>query len=182
MPGTNSRKPEQRRPLRKGWTTGACATAATRAAYGALLTGRFEDPVTITLPRGQTPSFALSEADIRDGTATAAIVKDAGDDPDVTHRALIRASVRAGETGAGVIGGMEGLCRAAQLLTLQFTPRLLEELLVVRAQNSTPAAAERGVLRVAIILNPGFIDENEKRLGAQRECVVVHVPFTSNPR
>ncbi len=102
MPGTNSRKPEQRRRLRKGWTTGACATAATRAAYGALLTGRFEDPVTITLPRGQTPSFALCEAELRDGTATAAIVKDAGDDPDVTHGALIRASVRAGESGAGV--------------------------------------------------------------------------------
>ena len=102
MPGTKSRKPDERRTLRKGWTTGACATAATRAAYGALLTGSFEDPVTITLPRGETPSFALSEAALSDGAAMAAIVKDAGDDPDVTHRALIRATVRAGEAGAGV--------------------------------------------------------------------------------
>ena len=36
--------------LRRGWTTGACATAAARAAYEALLTGAFPDPVTIRLP------------------------------------------------------------------------------------------------------------------------------------
>ncbi|MBU2327103.1 MAG: cobalt-precorrin-5B (C(1))-methyltransferase, partial [Alphaproteobacteria bacterium] len=41
-------------PLRKGWTTGACATAATKAAYTALLTGSFPDPVSITLPKGET--------------------------------------------------------------------------------------------------------------------------------
>ena len=42
------------RPLRRGWTTGACATAAAKAALAALTTGRFDDPVTITLPGGQT--------------------------------------------------------------------------------------------------------------------------------
>ena len=46
--------------LRTGWTTGACATAASKAAYQALLTGRFPDPVGITLPKGQTPEFALA--------------------------------------------------------------------------------------------------------------------------
>ena len=45
------RKPEG--PLRRGWTTGACATAATKAAYTALVTGDFPDPVTITLPGGE---------------------------------------------------------------------------------------------------------------------------------
>lgn len=44
--------------LRPGWATGACATAAMTAAYTALLTGEFPDPVTITLPKGQGPSFA----------------------------------------------------------------------------------------------------------------------------
>ncbi|MEC9343324.1 MAG: cobalt-precorrin-5B (C(1))-methyltransferase, partial [Pseudomonadota bacterium] len=43
-------------PLRRGWTTGACATAATKAALTALLTGSFPDPVAITLPKGETPS------------------------------------------------------------------------------------------------------------------------------
>ncbi len=88
--------------LRKGWSTGACATAAAQAAYGALLTGHFEDPVTITLPRGETPAFALAETKLSAKAASAAIIKDAGDDPDVTHQALIWAKVRLGEAGSGV--------------------------------------------------------------------------------
>jgi len=93
--------------LRRGWTTGACATAGTRAAYQALLTGRFPDPVTITLPKGERPSFALAVerrgTDARGDWAEAGIVKDAGDDPDVTHQALIIARVRRAPPGSGVI-------------------------------------------------------------------------------
>ncbi|GHC32499.1 cobalt-precorrin-5B (C(1))-methyltransferase [Streptomyces cinnamoneus] len=89
--------------LRHGWTTGACATAATTAAYTALLTGEFPDPVTITLPKGQTPAFALAAEEAGDGRAMAAVVKDAGDDPDVTHGALIRATVRILPAGSGVV-------------------------------------------------------------------------------
>jgi cobalt-precorrin-5B (C1)-methyltransferase len=89
--------------LRPGWTTGACATAATTAAYTALLTGEFPDPVTITLPRGQTPSFALAAEELSATAAMAGIVKDAGDDPDVTHGALVRATVRRLPAGAGVV-------------------------------------------------------------------------------
>ncbi|RZS43405.1 cobalt-precorrin-5B (C1)-methyltransferase [Herbihabitans rhizosphaerae] len=89
--------------LRYGWTTGACATAATTAAYTALLTGEFPDPVTITLPKGQTPSFALAVENLTDDTAMAGVIKDAGDDPDVTHGALIKSTVQHGEPGSGVI-------------------------------------------------------------------------------
>jgi cobalt-precorrin-5B (C1)-methyltransferase len=90
------------RPLRRGWTTGACATAAAKAAYAALLTGEFPDPVEITLPRGERPSFALAVNRRDVGAATAGVVKDAGDDPDVTHGALVLATVRAGAPGSGV--------------------------------------------------------------------------------
>ena len=90
------------RPLRRGWTTGACATAATRAALGALLGRGFEDPVTITLPGGQTPSFALAHEAQGDGWAEAGIIKDAGDDPDVTHGAMVIARVARGAPGGGV--------------------------------------------------------------------------------
>ncbi|QPP08038.1 cobalt-precorrin-5B (C(1))-methyltransferase [Streptomyces bathyalis] len=89
--------------LRPGWTTGACATAAATAAYTALLTGDFPDPVTITLPKGHTPSFALAAEELTDAHAMAGIVKDAGDDPDVTHGALVRATVRRLPDGQGVI-------------------------------------------------------------------------------
>ncbi|MFJ2773231.1 cobalt-precorrin-5B (C(1))-methyltransferase [Streptomyces sp. NPDC087300] len=89
--------------LRPGWTTGACATAATTAAYTALLTGDFPDPVTITLPKGQTPAFALAAEELTASYAMAGIVKDAGDDPDVTHGALVRATVRRLPPGSGVV-------------------------------------------------------------------------------
>src|ERR1700719_2050584 len=94
--------PTQARPLRRGWTTGACATAAAKAAYAALLTGAFPDPVEITLPRGQRPSFALATTRREADAATAGIVKDAGDDPDVTHGALVLATVRLAPPGSGV--------------------------------------------------------------------------------
>ena len=93
---------EETAPLRRGWTTGACAAAAARAAFAALLTGRFPDPVTIRLPRGQTPSFALALAEQATARARAGIVKDAGDDPDVTHGALIVAELAWAAPGRGI--------------------------------------------------------------------------------
>ena len=88
--------------MRRGWTTGACATAAAAAAYRALLTGRFEAEVAITLPKGERPTFQLCRTELSPGRATAGIVKDAGDDPDVTHKAEIVVTVEAGEAGSGV--------------------------------------------------------------------------------
>lgn len=90
--------------LRRGWTTGACATAGTRAAFEALVTGAAPpDPVEIALPSGKRVAFALAEFARGDDFARAGVVKDAGDDPDVTHGALIRATVRRAAPGAGVI-------------------------------------------------------------------------------
>jgi cobalt-precorrin-5B (C1)-methyltransferase len=92
----------QKPPLRRGWTTGACATAAAKAAFTALCHGAFPDPVTITLPGGATAAFALAEARLVEGGARAAIVKDAGDDPDVTHGALVQATVLVRPAGHGI--------------------------------------------------------------------------------
>ncbi|GHF48385.1 cobalt-precorrin-5B (C1)-methyltransferase [Amycolatopsis bartoniae] len=88
--------------MRYGWTTGACATAATTAAYTALLTGEFPDPVEVRLPKDRRPAFALATERLGDGSATAGVIKDAGDDPDVTHGALILSTVSRGEPGSGV--------------------------------------------------------------------------------
>ena len=77
--------------------------AATKAAYTALLTGEFPDPVTICLPGGETPAFALAWEARGVGGCAAGVIKDAGDDPDVTHGALIIATVRRGEAGSGVV-------------------------------------------------------------------------------
>jgi len=96
-----ARKPDG--PLRRGWTTGACAAAATKAAYTALLTGTFPDPVSIRLPKGEAPAFALAVEARGEGWARAGIVKDAGDDPDVTHGATVIATVRRGASGSGIV-------------------------------------------------------------------------------
>ncbi len=88
--------------LRRGWTTGACASGAARAAFEALLTGQFPDPVPVALPKGLRPEFALATHELHADFARAGIVKDAGDDPDVTHGALIVATVRLAPAGTGV--------------------------------------------------------------------------------
>jgi cobalt-precorrin-5B (C1)-methyltransferase len=93
----------QDRPLRRGWTTGTCATAAAKAAYTALLTGEFPDPVEVMLPRGERVEFALAITRMDAASSTAGVVKDAGDDPDVTHGALVLATVRAAAPGSGVV-------------------------------------------------------------------------------
>ncbi len=86
-------------PLRRGWTTGACATAATKAALLRLWGGEWVDRVGISLPRGETPLFEVAHRAEAEGWAEAGIVKDAGDDPDVTHGALIKARVMASAGG-----------------------------------------------------------------------------------
>ncbi len=88
--------------LRRGWTTGACAAAAAKAACAALLGRGFIDPVSIILPKGEAPSFALEASSQGGDWAEAGIIKDAGDDPDVTHGALILAKVSRGEAGQGL--------------------------------------------------------------------------------
>lgn len=90
------------RPLKRGWTTGTCAAGAAKAAFAALVTGIFPDPVEVELPSGARPAFALAMHERSAESVTAGIVKDAGDDPDVTHGALVRATVRRGLAGAGV--------------------------------------------------------------------------------
>lgn len=80
--------------LRRGWTTGACATASVKAALTRLWAGAFPDPVSIVLPRGEVPRFALAHRAVGAGWAEGGIVKDAGDDPDVTHGCLVIARVR----------------------------------------------------------------------------------------
>lgn len=85
--------------LRRGWTTGACATAATKAALLRLWGGAFPAEVGITLPKGETPVFPLALAEAGTDWARVGITKDAGDDPDVTHGALIVVTVSASAGG-----------------------------------------------------------------------------------
>ena len=53
---------EDKRKLRRGWTTGACATAASKAAYIGFLTGQIPNEIEILLPGGQKPIFEITES------------------------------------------------------------------------------------------------------------------------
>ncbi|MEM0030181.1 MAG: cobalt-precorrin-5B (C(1))-methyltransferase, partial [Candidatus Nitrosocaldus sp.] len=86
--------------LRTGYTTGTCATAAAKAALIALISMGRELPtsVTVTLPKGSEVTLPVKECiftatSAYDGYAVCTVVKDAGDDPDVTHGAEIVARV-----------------------------------------------------------------------------------------
>jgi cobalt-precorrin-5B (C1)-methyltransferase len=88
---------EIQQPLRYGYTTGACATAVSAAAASRLF-GDALDSVEIMLPRGRRARFHLEYCRLTETGAEAATRKDAGDDPDITHGALIFAQVALRET------------------------------------------------------------------------------------
>ncbi len=89
--------------LRSGFTTGSCAAAAAKAAALALVSGLCPESVEIPFPDGSRKSFAVHCCKLdaeSDGTATASVIKDAGDDPDVTNKAEIIATIQASHSSA----------------------------------------------------------------------------------
>jgi len=82
--------------LRTGWTTGTCAAAAAKAASKVLITGEPQGRVEVRLPKKgeeRRVSFEVERCEVGDGWAEAVVVKDAGDDPDVTHGARLTVRV-----------------------------------------------------------------------------------------
>ncbi|ASA26173.1 cobalt-precorrin-5B (C(1))-methyltransferase [Paenibacillus donghaensis] len=94
-------------PLRRGFTTGSCAAAAAKGAALLLITGEAPEAVDIDLPAGFRHTFQLTGPRWDAGTlAVCATVKDAGDDPDATHLAVIEAAVSwRAEAGVEIDGG-----------------------------------------------------------------------------
>src|SRR3954470_21049544 len=86
-------EPEKPRGLRTGYTTGACAAAAAKAAARLLVKGAQLSEIETTLPNGARVSFPLRRCESQGKTALASVIKDAGDDPDCTHGAEIVAQV-----------------------------------------------------------------------------------------
>ena len=88
--------------LRFGWTTGTCATAAVNAAYTAMVTGAFPERDSVITPGGKEADLEVAFTDQGQDWVKAGIIKDAGDDPDVTHGAMIIACLRQGLPQSGV--------------------------------------------------------------------------------
>jgi cobalt-precorrin-5B (C1)-methyltransferase len=102
----------RKQALRTGWTTGTCASAAAKAAVTALVRQHTDQPhVDVALPSGRRVRFATERVELSaDGTvAEAVVVKDAGDDPDVTDGAHLTATVRRRPTAGIALDGGEGV-------------------------------------------------------------------------
>jgi len=101
-------------PLREGFTTGTAAAGAAKAATLLLLTGAAPATVDVPLPGGGRMVLAVAAAQSKSDAATASIIKDAGDDPDVTHGAAIGCRVSrlvGAEAGTVLVDGGEGVGR-----------------------------------------------------------------------
>jgi cobalt-precorrin-5B (C1)-methyltransferase len=85
---------EEGKPLRHGYTTGSCATAAAKAALTALIEQETQLASTIRLPIGQEVTFEIVRCEYSEAGASAEVIKDGGDDPDATHGARIISEVR----------------------------------------------------------------------------------------
>lgn len=81
-------------PLRSGYTTGACATAASKAALLGLLGRDIPSLIPIRFPNGETLSLPVVDVQWGEESVSAIVVKDAGDDPDVTHGHRIVSTIR----------------------------------------------------------------------------------------
>ena len=86
--------------LRSGYTTGACAAAAAKAAAERLLNGVHNPVVEIPMVDGRRVPFEIHSGSVKEGNARAIVIKDAGDDPDVTNKAKIGAIVRIADRGS----------------------------------------------------------------------------------
>ena len=143
--------------LRTGWTTGTCASAAAKAAATALRDQEPQQTVDVALPSGRRVSFAVESCTYDPARATAVVVKDAGDDPDVTHGAHLTATVRwrtepgillEGGEGVGVVT-KPGLGIDVGEPAITATPRAM----IIQAVAEVVDPAARGIL--VVISVPG---------------------------
>ena len=104
-------KQRKKKGTRTGFTTGACSAAAARAATIGLVTGKVPDQIECLLPNGDQVTFSVTEGYCRENLAHAVVIKDAGDDPDVTDKAHITADLATlpGQPGTILLLGGEGV-------------------------------------------------------------------------
>ncbi|GAA1974120.1 cobalt-precorrin-5B (C(1))-methyltransferase [Catenulispora subtropica] len=157
----------RQKALRPGWTTGACAAAAAKAATVALVTGEPQTWTEIALPSGRRVTFATARCELpRPGRAEAVVVKDAGDDPDVTHGAHLTATVSWLPAGSGLHldGGVgvgvvtkPGLGLEVGGPAINPVPRGMIEDSVAEALASAPESARGRGLSVVISVPEGEV-------------------------
>ena len=91
--------------LRCGYTTGSCAAAAAKAAAEMIFTGHEVTGVKLMTPKGIMLDLDVADAELSEGSASCAIVKDSGDDPDITNGIRVYSRVRLIPEGTVILGG-----------------------------------------------------------------------------
>jgi cobalt-precorrin-5B (C1)-methyltransferase len=164
---------KRRGTLRTGYTTGTSATAATKAALLSLISGKAADNVFVTLPKGGVAKLGIAWTKIeKNGSSTSAVIKNAGDDPDITHGAEICSTVSfTDQVGKIIIDGGMGVGRVTK-------PGLGLEI-GKAAINQTPMK----------MIEQAVIDVAAKKLNSSGINVIISVPRgeelskkTDNPR
>ena len=146
--------------LRVGYTTGTCAAAAALGAARALLLGKEEEAVSLTVPAGQVLTLPLSDLTGGGDWACCAVQKDAGDDPDVTDEILVYARVERTEGEGLSLQGGEGVGRATlpglsvPVGEAAINPVPRREILRVVKETAEEAGYEGG-LRITITIPGG---------------------------
>ncbi|NLK37727.1 MAG: cobalamin biosynthesis protein CbiD [Epulopiscium sp.] len=110
---TNDSVKQNKKKLRKGYTTGTCAAAASAAAVALLLGNEKLEEVTLVTPSGITLSLAVTKHRMDFSGASCAVQKDSGDDPDITNGIFIFAKAEKISEGFLIEGG-EGIGRVTQ--------------------------------------------------------------------
>jgi cobalt-precorrin-5B (C1)-methyltransferase len=105
---------KDRKELRTGFSTGTAATAAAVAAAALLELGTAPAAVEVSLPKGRTISVPVSFSGFSGAAAVCVVIKDAGDDPDVTNRARIGARVSRRDAPGLDLAGGEGVGRVTK--------------------------------------------------------------------
>lgn len=145
--------------MRFGYTTGTCAAAAAKAAAQMLLSGEKTDFVVLTTPKGITLNLEVVDCVMSQAFVSCAIVKDAGDDPDVTDGIRIYARVERAETGFYLVGGAgvgrvtrPGLEQAVGEAAINRVPR---QMITEALQETAAAYGWQGGLRATISVPEG---------------------------
>lgn len=101
--------------LRRGYTTGSCAAAASKAAAIMLLGGEILETVYLMTPRGIGLTLTVQEIERKENSVSCGIIKDSGDDPDVTNGMMVYAKVEKTDTPYEIrIDGGEGIGRVTK--------------------------------------------------------------------
>lgn len=103
-----------RKKLARGYTTGTCAQAATKAAAWMLLTGEKVQETQVILPNGETARFPIEEIKIEEEAVSCGVKKDSGDDPDITNGILVESRVERIRESAYLVEGGTGVGRVTK--------------------------------------------------------------------